>query len=196
MGRGDDFVDRLTPHRHVLLAYARRSAAVSADAEDALQTAIVRCYRDRERFVPGTSFRAFVFAYLVHEIANANRKRRPATFADPPEVEDEGRDVIAVLEREAAYDALLAAPDRVLSAVSDPLAHALAALPEVEREAFLLHALGELTCAEIAAVKSAPLGTILARIHRGRAKLRAALTDYAKTHELLPREGPGKERDT
>ena len=48
----------------------------------------------------------------------------------------------------------------------------LARLPSVEREAVLLRHYGELSFAEIAEYTAAPLGTVLARVHRGLAKLR------------------------
>lgn len=189
----DEFLTLLAPHRTVLLAFARRALDSPGEAEDAFQSAVLETFRDYSRFVPGASFRAFVFAHLAHAVQNANRKRRPGTFGlEPPEDEGSGHDVIAQLERETAYEALLAEPDRVLGAVSDPLARALRALSEAEREAFLLHAVGELTCAEIASARGAPLGTILARLHRARARLRAQLTDLAVADGLLRRQGEGR----
>ena len=55
---------------------------------------------------------------------------------------------------------------------ADRLQKCLAKLPTVEREVILMRHYGELSFAEIAEYTSAPLGTVLARAHRGLAKLR------------------------
>jgi len=49
---------------------------------------------------------------------------------------------------------------------------ALERLPESEREVILLRHYGNLTFEEIAAIMGTPLGTALARAHRGLGKLR------------------------
>lgn len=66
--------------------------------------------------------------------------------------------------------------DRVAAAAHAPrLARALATLNAQDRNAILLLAWGELSYAEIAAVLGLPLGTVKAKIHRARAKLRKAI---------------------
>jgi len=55
---------------------------------------------------------------------------------------------------------------------TDRLQKCLAKLPSVEREVILMRHYGELSFAEIAEYTAAPLGTVLARAHRGLAKLR------------------------
>lgn len=66
--------------------------------------------------------------------------------------------------------------DRMAAAAQGPhLAKALAALSSQDRSAILLLAWGELSYAEIAAILNLPLGTVKAKIHRARIKLRKAL---------------------
>ncbi|MCO5168761.1 MAG: RNA polymerase sigma factor [Planctomycetes bacterium] len=194
--RAESFLALLAPQREALLGFARRALHAPSDAEDAVQTATLRAFRDFHRF-SGGSFRAFAFTYLVHEVQNANRKRRPMTYglapAEEPALED---DALAQLEREAAYDVLLADRERVLPLLDAELAQALRALPEGEREAFLLRALGELKYAEIAATLQVPLGTVMTRLHRARARLRRALVELAADRGLLGRpatHAPGGE---
>jgi RNA polymerase sigma factor (sigma-70 family) len=68
--------------------------------------------------------------------------------------------------------------DRVAAAALGPqLAKALASLSAQERNALLLLAWGELSYAEIAATLDLPLGTVKAKIHRARKKLRNALPE-------------------
>jgi RNA polymerase sigma-70 factor (ECF subfamily) len=52
---------------------------------------------------------------------------------------------------------------------------ALRALPDAFREAVVLRDLQDLSYAEIAAALAIPVGTVMSRIHRGRALLREAL---------------------
>jgi len=57
------------------------------------------------------------------------------------------------------------------------LARALQALPAEQRRAIVLHHLGDLSVAEVAAEVGAPTGTVKARLSRGRAALAALLAD-------------------
>jgi len=77
----------------------------------------------------------------------------------------------AVALRGAARTAAAPSVDRVA------LVTALRALPTVQREAIVLHHIGELSVAEIAAQLSVPEGTVKTRLARGRARLAALLAE-------------------
>lgn len=62
-------------------------------------------------------------------------------------------------------------PDRVA------LVAALRQLPEAQRRAIVLHHLGDLSVAQVAAETGSPEGTVKARLSRGRAALAQLLTD-------------------
>lgn len=91
--------------------------------------------------------------------------------------------------RRTRLSAPLEEPDRLLSQDPGPerellwretgerINAALAALPEEQREVFLLKEHGGLTFAEIADALDSPLGTVLARMHRAVLKLRKSLED-------------------
>ncbi|MFE9423311.1 SigE family RNA polymerase sigma factor [Kitasatospora sp. NPDC006697] len=70
------------------------------------------------------------------------------------------------------------------------LVAALRELPEAQRRAVVLHHMGGLTVAEIAAEEGVALGTIKARLHRGRAALAGLLGEPAAQEEDVPRLGP------
>ena len=59
-------------------------------------------------------------------------------------------------------------------------ADALGELPELEREVLLLRHFSQLPFREIADIMGTPLGTALARAHRGLAKLRERMTDESQ----------------
>ena len=68
------------------------------------------------------------------------------------------------------------ASDRASAAALGPhLAKALASLRAQDRNAVLLLAWGEMSYPEIAATLNLPVGTVKAKIHRARIKLRKAL---------------------
>lgn len=191
--RGDAFLAHLAPHREALLAYARRVLVSSDDVEDTVQAAVMRAFRDFARFVEGTSFRAFVFTYVVHEVQNANRRRRrtPGSLvpADEPMTDE---DPLALLEREVAYEGLLLERERLLPLLDQEVARALQSLREPEQEAFILRSLGELRYEEVAVALGVPLGTVMTRLHRARAHLRRSLVDLAAARGLLPRPTSGE----
>ncbi len=70
-----------------------------------------------------------------------------------------------------APDVPALSPDRVA------LVAALKQLPEAQRRAIVLHHLGDLSVAEVAAETGSPEGTVKARLSRGRAALALLLTD-------------------
>lgn len=60
------------------------------------------------------------------------------------------------------------------------LVRALAQLPAEQRRAVVLHHLADLTVQQVAAETGAPVGTVKARLSRGRAALALLLTDHAE----------------
>ena len=66
-------------------------------------------------------------------------------------------------------------PQEALAGKGQDLARALALLPEPFRAAVVLRDVEELSYEEIAEALQVPMGTVMSRIHRGRARLRAAL---------------------
>jgi RNA polymerase sigma factor (sigma-70 family) len=67
------------------------------------------------------------------------------------------------------------APQDALASGGEDLVRALNGLPEGFRTAVVLRDVQELTYEEIARVLGVPIGTVMSRIHRGRALMRAAL---------------------
>ncbi len=57
----------------------------------------------------------------------------------------------------------------------EDIVRAMEGLPEVFRTAVVLRDLEDFTYEEIARILEVPIGTVMSRIHRGRALLRAAL---------------------
>lgn len=159
MDRDQRFEEEILPHLRSLFGAAYRMTGNAYDAEDLVQETFLRAHRALDRFEAGTNARAWLHTILqrVRTDAFRRKKRRPETV----ELTGEG-------------PAIRPAQDALASGHED-LERALAALPENFRTAVVLRDLQELSYAEIAAALSVPVGTVMSRIHRGRALLREAL---------------------
>jgi RNA polymerase sigma-70 factor (ECF subfamily) len=62
-----------------------------------------------------------------------------------------------------------------LAAGGEEIVRAMESLPEVFRNAVVLRDMEDFTYDEIARILEVPVGTVMSRIHRGRALLRTAL---------------------
>jgi RNA polymerase sigma-70 factor (ECF subfamily) len=62
---------------------------------------------------------------------------------------------------------------------------ALAAIPEDFRIAVYLADVEGFSYKEIAEIMATPVGTVMSRLHRGRALLRTQLADYARDHGFV-----------
>ena len=96
--------------------------------------------------------------------------------------------VASIVERLGTEAAVSSSGSALADARTDPddhnrLSSALQELDPGQREALLLHALGELTYGEIASVLEIPVGTVRSRISRACAALRAELDPPAVTGE-------------
>jgi len=147
-------------HGGALFAYALRLAAGDRQrAEDLVQETFLRAYRGFDRFEPGTNIRAWLFTILHRARTDAFRRagRSPQTT-------------------ELIGDGPAVAPSQdALATGGEEVERALAGLPEVFRAAVILRDVEEMSYHEIARVLEVPIGTVMSRIHRGRALLRAAL---------------------
>jgi len=162
----------LVPYLH---NFARALCGNRALAEDIAQEALAKAWRARGRFDPGTNLKAWLFTILRNEFYDHARRAR----------------------REAQWDEQLAenipAPahkqERAMN-LSDT-ARALGALPERQREAVILVAVGGFTCDNAARLCGTSAGTIKSRVKRGRARL----SKFVDGEEMLPRRSAMRATD-
>jgi RNA polymerase sigma-70 factor (ECF subfamily) len=102
--------------------YCRAALRDPKEADDALQEAVLRAFRDIRRLDEGRSFRAFVFAYAAHDVPNRNRRARSRGRRETPiDGEPASPGAESELGDEAAHDRLLVvAPAVVAPAVVAP----------------------------------------------------------------------------
>lgn len=151
-----------------LLSYFARSFRGREVVEDLYQTTILKLHHARPSYRPGATFRSWLFGIAVRVRADELRRR----YRD-------------VREPEAAERASLVPKPYVDPEESERarrVRHAIAALPESQREVVLLHRYADLSFAEIADVL-ASRGEVVdevalrARAFRAYRTLRAALAD-------------------
>ena len=131
---------------------ALRLTRVPADAEDLVQETYLKAFRSADSFEPGTNLRTWLFTILHNTALNRARDRSRDTVAVDSEIVDRAADE-SLLIRETLAPELQAAID---------------ALPEAFRQAVWLRDVEEFSYAEIAAMLSIPIGTVMSRISRGR----------------------------
>lgn len=169
-----EFEALLEPLLDPLFGTALRLTRNRADAEDLLQESVMKAWRSFDRFERGTNFKAWSFKILTNTFVSARRsdRRHPA-----PQSLVDGSDIAAIAQQEQ-FDA--EEWDRIYPALlDDDVKRALDDLPDEFRVPLLLATLGELSYKELAATLEVPVGTIMSRIFRARARLREALHDYA-----------------
>lgn len=128
-----------------------------SEAQDVVQEAFARAWERRDQLSTTQSPEAWLRTVAYRLAISRWRKTRNAATA---------------WLRRADSDAVEAvSPDHVL------LVTALRGLPEAQRHTIVLHHLCDLPVEEVAALTGAPVGTVKARLARGRAALAAALSD-------------------
>jgi len=171
-------------YRELLDAYGRRlygyflrATNSHHDAEDLLGEMMLRLvsrlgkYDDRGRFEP----------WLFRIAANMVRDRIRRAKSSPPPASLSGDSESGP----GLADQVLAGGDEVdrrllAKETSDQLQEALKKLDELSREMILLRHFGQMSYREIADLFQCPLGTALARVHRGLKALRRMMS---KDHE-------------
>ena len=142
-----------------LYGTAFRMTRNAHDAEDLVQETLLRAYRAFDGFTPGSNIRAWLYTILHRVRTDAFRRSRrsPQTV----EMADEGPAVPP--------------PQDALARGGEDLVRALESLPDVFRDAVVLRDVEDFSYQEIARILDVPIGTVMSRIHRGRALMRTAL---------------------
>jgi RNA polymerase sigma-70 factor (ECF subfamily) len=167
------FEDEVLPLLDRLYAAALRYTRNPADAEDLVQETVVKAFRSFHQYEPGTNLKAWLYRVLHTTFLSMQRARgrRP--------LEAQLEDVEGMGDPERAFSGSgvgASAESEALAAIgSDEVREALAALPAPNRLAVYLADVEGFAYREIAEVMDTPIGTVMSRLHRGRAALRDAL---------------------
>lgn len=143
----------LIPH---LRAFARSLCRNAAEADDLAQEALVKAWRARDSFAPGTNLKAWVFMILRNHFYSERRKAwRKNEFTTEDQIE---RPTPATSAQHASVEL-------------DEVRRALSVLSEEQREAIILVGAGGFSYEEAAEICDCAVGTIKSRVSRARASL-------------------------
>jgi RNA polymerase sigma-70 factor (ECF subfamily) len=165
-----------------LYGAAMRMTRNPADAEDLVQETFTKAFASFSQFKPGTNLKAWLYRILTNTFINNYRKsQRQPQIASSDGIEDwqlaraEAHHPLGL--RSAEMDAL----DRITdSQVKD----AMADLPDDFRMVVFLADVEGFSYKEIAEIMDSPVGTVMSRLNRGRAQLRAKLADHARSYGI------------
>mgnify|MGYP001814133978 CR=1 FL=1 len=159
------FDQYVTPELDLLYRVAMSLTRKPSDAEDLVQDTLLRAFRAIERF-DGRYPRAWLLTIMRNSHLNQVRKKRPDLLRDP----ERGLDELPESPAEASSES------EVVDALFDAtLEEGLNELPTKFREVVDLVDLGDLSYQEAADMLDIPIGTVMSRLHRGRARIRTHL---------------------
>ncbi|MFC6235852.1 sigma-70 family RNA polymerase sigma factor [Leucobacter soli] len=148
------------------------------DAQDLVQETFTKAFSAFDSFTEGTNLKAWLYRILTNSYINTYRKRQREPFLGAvDELEDwqlgGAESTTAMASRSAEAEAIDRTPATVVT-------DALNALPEDFRMVVYLADVEGFSYQEIADIIERPIGTVMSRLHRGRARLRQSLGDYAR----------------
>jgi len=162
----------LVLHIPGLRRYARALTGNAWVADDLVQDTLERACSKWSLWLVGTDLRAWLFT-LMHNIHASDTRRGIRQQQLAPFVEDD----------EALQS--VAAPHSDRDAAMD-LQRCLLQLPEEQRSVLLLVALEDMDYATVAKVTGVPIGTVMSRLSRGRARLQALMDAPAVSGQETP----------
>ncbi len=158
------FTQLVTPELDILYRVARTLVRRPADAEDLVQDTLMRAFRGIGGF-DGSFPRAWLLTIMRNTEVNRNRRRRPSLLFDP-----ESSDVVADTGAEGQPE-----EEFVGGEFERAVRHAMVALPEHYSQVVELVDMDGLSYGEAAELLGIPLGTVMSRLHRARARIRKQL---------------------
>jgi RNA polymerase sigma-70 factor, ECF subfamily len=148
----------LIPH---LRAFARSICRNAAMSDDLAQDAMLKAWRSRDSFEPGTNMKAWAFTILRNLFYSEKRRSWRQQHLDPEIAEA----TLVANDNPASQLELLA------------LRNALDLLPDEQKEALVLVGAGGMSYEDAAAVCGCAVGTVKSRVSRARTALLALLRD-------------------
>lgn len=149
------------PHAPRLFRLAMWLERNRHEAEDLVQETLVHALQSFHRFTPGTNCRAWLVTILHNVRSNRLRARRRRPVIE--DVDDRIAETVPFVP---------AIPDHL---TDEEMLDALRSIPEANQHVVMLCDIEGMTYKEIAEALAIPMGTVMSRLHRGRALLRQRL---------------------
>jgi RNA polymerase sigma-70 factor (ECF subfamily) len=166
------FEQLYTRHKAPLFRYLARQCREAAVAEELFQDVWMNLVRARGRYEVQAKFTTYLYRLAHNRLIDHYRRQRsgiPVSYDDDPDD--------PLIERIAGPEAMQPEEQAGRSRDVARLLALLAALPEAQREAFLLREEGGLTLEEIAAATGVNMETAKSRLRYALAKLRQGMKE-------------------
>lgn len=167
----------VTRHRKALFNFILRFVRDTAQAEDVTQETFLRLVKGADAYERQAKFTTWLYTIARNLCVDASRrgKHRKAASLDAPIGDEDGSASLLDLVADGGAAVDRQAQSRELSL---RLRQAIEALPDEQREIFLLREVADLQFNEIAKVIGCPENTVKSRMRYALEKLREALEEY------------------
>ena len=162
-GDVDAFSVLIERYRNLHFRFAVRMLGDHADAEDVLQSAFVRAYRNLRKCRDPERFGAWLYSIVINECRTfeARRGRRQRRF----------------VSYQAVEPAALAAPNGMDEGTAEEIQRALDLLPVDQREAFVLKHVEDLSYERMSDLTGIGVSALKMRVKRACERLRSILEE-------------------
>jgi RNA polymerase sigma-70 factor, ECF subfamily len=177
----------LRKYRSPLVNFLYRMVRDAATAEDLAQEVFLRVYRARKQYSPSAKFTTWLFRIATNLALNSvrdNRYRHSQVSLDAPADEDEAP--VQVAAKDMRIDEHMIERDR-----ARVIQRAIAALPEKQRVAVLLHKYEEMDYTEIAKILECSESALKSLLFRAYETLRVELAPLV-AQPVAHRAGEGR----
>ena len=174
-----------------LYSAALRMTRNPQDAEDLVQDTYLKAFAAFHQYQPGTNLKAWLYRILSNTYINNYRKkqREPLQTTTDDLTDWEINSTPDLTSQSAELSALSQLTDSEVS-------EALLQLPEDRRMVVYYADVEGMAYQEIAEIMDCPVGTVMSRLHRGRAQLRKLLANYARERGIVTDTGINDDGET
>jgi RNA polymerase sigma-70 factor, ECF subfamily len=173
-GHEPSFALLLKKHRSSVVHFLYRMVQNAAVAEELAQEVFLRVYRSRGTYEPTAKFTTWLFRIATHLALNSLRDGKYERMQETIESVSEDAPARQVADTRPTVEAVMVAEARL-----EEVRLAVAALPEKQRAAVLMHKYQEMEYAQIAKVLNCSESAVKSLLFRAYETLRARLAHMA-----------------
>jgi RNA polymerase sigma-70 factor (ECF subfamily) len=173
-GDGASFGVLLEKHRSSVVHFLYRMMQNSAVAEELAQEVFLRVYRSRATYEPTAKFTTWLFRIATHLALNALRDHKHERLQERLDHDSSDMPARQVSDARPSVEQRM-----VYQARLDEVRQAIAALPEKQRAAVLMHKYEEMEYSQIAKVLNCSESAVKSLLFRAYEALRARLAHLA-----------------
>jgi RNA polymerase sigma-70 factor (ECF subfamily) len=180
---GDEaaFEELVRRHQRGLLNYIYRLVNNRQTADELTQEVFLALVKNAQRYQPTAKFTTYLYRIASNMVSKEwlRRKRRPMLLSLSSRFGRHNNEEEEYCPLDHVGDARANLTETVQrQEISEAVNKALSALPEHQREAFVLRRFSDVPYEEIAQIVNAPVGTVKSRVVRAERALRPLLEQY------------------